>query len=417
MPDTVDKMEQEFKRLTEKSSGKGSQSKSYAYEEVKILPNTYTVVRILDGSTSYKKYFVSWICCDDDVIRSFIIENDDEGKGILARMLGDPSRYFAGGYLESRRGSSGGKFFVHRAKDPELFDRMYNYYNPTFGGFSSCRPRVEYVYNVIHRNPTIDELTQQMVNWCEANRHTKLIRFGARMFTQLKILRDNYGDFDAYDIVISKMGSGPNTQYTIIKADVSTVYNKIGPVTPEEMSYDRYDLSEVSRLSSAYYILMHLRTTIERIDKVMGTHYLSELEQQLSIEKSKYSEHEMPKMAQASDEYEPLSSPQEPSINAIPNIARSAAPSPMFQQSSRVPMSPSTPRPLTPSVENRQASPSSQVALLDCPFCQSKVPENLTRCPKCGSTLIQTCGVCGKPMSIFASVCSHCGQSFVEPSR
>ena len=109
--------------------------KSYAVE-VKVATGTSATVRLLDGSNAFEKCSVSWFFCDDDKIRPFTIENSHEGQGALARLIGDSSNYYKGGYLESQKGQFG-KVNIHQVKDLELFKRLTEYYNSGYSGLGS----------------------------------------------------------------------------------------------------------------------------------------------------------------------------------------------------------------------------------------------------------------------------------------
>jgi len=345
-------------------------------EEVKTTSGMSNVLRLLDGSNSYRKYWISWVMCDDDSIKPFIVENEKDGRSILGKVFGDPESFFKGGYLESKKGQFG-KVNTHQSRDPELFKRMTEYWNPSYNGPGTCRPRKEYVFNVIHRNPDVDEKNMQF-NWCDKNKHTKLLRMGARAFKALKVVRDNSGEFDAYDIVFSKQGTASDTFYTILKGDVGTPMNKIGPLSPEEVAYERYDLDFISRLASANYVLNNLRVTIERIANVMGVNWLAELEKQKMIEDEMYAQRKEGSQ-QAPQDFVP----------------------PRKDASFQMP-----PRPMEP------ISAPSSAATMECPFCHAKVAEGTLVCPSCRSTLLVDCDVCHKQILVNASKCPYCGQEY-----
>jgi hypothetical protein len=381
--ENIDRMADEVANIYDENSAGGNYP-----EEVKTASGTSNVVRILNGSSSFKKYLISWFLCDDDQIRPFIIENDTEGRGALSRILGDSEQFYRGGYLESKKGQFG-KVNVHQAKDPELFKRLTEYWNPAYNGSGTCRPSKEFVYNVIHRNPDLDEKGAP-VNWCVMNKHTKLMRFKQRAFKSLKVVRDNCGEFDTYDVVFSKQGSGSDTFFSAMKADVMTQHNKVGDVSAEEKEYEKYDLAYITRLTSANYILTNLHGTVERIDAVMGTTYLAELLQQKEYEDKMYEQNksggvDMP--------------PQNP---VPPSTGIQAQQTPT---NSRIPVAQEAPKPVT-------RIPVANVPTVECGHCHQQIPDNLEKCPKCGGNLVAPCEICQKPFSVFVTTCPHCGQIY-----
>jgi len=387
MTDQQDRFADEAASINDNSGGE----KEYP-AEVKTPSGTSNVIRLLDGSNAFRTYWLSWFMCDDDQIRPFIVENDTQGKGTLSRMLGDQSDFFRGGYLESRKGQFG-KVFVHQQKDPELFKRVTEYWNPNFNKPGTCRPKKEYVYNAIHRNP--ETVEGRTFNWCAENKRTKLVKFGQRAFKALKIVRDNSGEFTTYDIIISKQGTGSDTFFSAMKGDIGTQYNVVGPLTDIENQFERYDLDYITSLASANYVLKNLRNHIERIGAVMGEGWVAELEKQQAIEQAAY---EAAKSGQVDQKTPPIvtSPPMQPQVQQGTLEFAAATPPPTRQPIARTPV----------------AVTASTVNLVDCGHCHSKIPEGLMTCPRCNGVLLSDCDICHKPFSVFASQCPACGQTY-----
>lgn len=376
MDNQQDRFADETNRINDDSGGE----KEYP-AEIKTPSGTSNVLRLLDGSQSFRKYSISWCLCDDDQIRPFIVENETQGKGVLARMLGDADNFFKGGYLESRKGQFG-KAYVHQQKDPELFKRITEYWNPGYNGTGTARPKKEYVFNAIHRNPeTVDGRT---FNWCAENKHTKLIRLGQRAMKSLKMVRDNSGEFTVYDIVFSKQGSGADTIFGFMKGDIGTQYNVVGPLTEAELQYERYDLDYITSLASAGYVLKNLRNSIERISAVMSVGWVAELEKQQAIEQAAY---EAAKNGQVDQQVPPIVTTPPAASMAAP-----AAPAAFVRQ---------------PAV--RVASPHVEgIPLQPCGHCQQPIPEGSITCPRCAGVLLSDCDICHKPFSVFSTKCPFC---------
>ena len=390
MSETTSRMGEEADFINE------PQERTYP-EEVKTKSGTSNVVRFPDGSDAFRKYYISWFLCDDDTVKPFIIENETEGAGILRKLLGDSNNFFQGGYLESRKGPAG-KIEIHRAKNPELFKRFTEYYNPAFGAPGTCRPSKEYVFNVIHRNPEL--INGQMVNWCQLNKHTKIMRFKQRAFKSLNVVRQNSGRFEEYDILFSKQGKGSDTFFTSMKADIGTQYNVVGPLTPEELAYERDDLDFITRLAQANYILNNLRNQIAQVDVIMGTNLIGELEKQLAVEE------------QAAMEYNQSADVGTPPIPTAPvNVPTSQDFRHQVSASATAPSPVPTVQPPSPVPQAPGRVPVS-TAMITCGHCKEQIPEGLVVCPKCTGALVLNCDVCKQPFDAFASKCPHCGQEY-----
>jgi hypothetical protein len=352
--------------------------------------------------------------CDDDTIKGFIVENGTEGRGILGKILGDPENFYKGGYLESKRGQFG-KVNIHQAKDPELFKRVTEYWNPSYNGTGTARPSKEYVYNVLHRNPEPDDKGRMFV-WCDENKHTKLMRFKQKAFKSLKVVRDNCGEFTNYDIVFTKQGTGNETFFTAMKADIGTQHNRVGELSAAEKEYEQYDLDFITRLASAGYVLKNLRRTIERIDAVVGTNYVAELEKQAAVEEEEYNK----RKEQGGSYGDPVPAATGPSMSNSVSGTQAAAP-----VADRVPLTasgeptpPPAPQgsPAPPRVRQAVTSPTAQT-MVECGHCHQLIPDGLTVCPKCQGVLMSECDTCHKPFSVFAKVCPHCGQVYSDNSQ
>src|SRR5271157_3863216 len=242
MSDMDDRMGTEASSIDDEGSGG-----SYPVE-VSVKSGGSAVFRILEGSNSYKKYWISWFQCDDDSIKPFIVANESEGKSVLMRMLGDPENSYHGGILENQKAQFG-RINIHQPKDADLYKRLTEYWNPAYNGTGSCRPKKEYVYNVIHRNNELGADGKTQVNWCKEFKHTKLIKFGQKAFKALKGVRDNDGEFTDYDISFAKIGSGTDTVYTIQRAGINVIEKIVGPLSADELAYEKYDLLYISRLA------------------------------------------------------------------------------------------------------------------------------------------------------------------------
>jgi len=383
-------------------------------EEIKTPSGSSNVFRIVGGSESFEKYWISWWLCDDEKIRSFIIENSFEGRSILAEILGDQNNWFEGGYLESKKGQYG-KINTYQSKNPELWKRVVEYWNPAFMGTSSARPRKEYVFNAIHRNPVATE--QGLIDWCVANKHTKLIRFGQQAFKKLAIIFENHGEFEEYDIIFSKKGTGRDTVQSIIRAGKNTKYAKIGILADEEKKYERYDLKDVAKLSSAHYILKYLENTISQIDNVMGTSYLaklnqianaveSEAENQLFDEKQQLLQSQQPQQSQQAVNQN-IAVPQDSVENAASIFSDTD-----FPPFPEIPEKKQSNSPSTISDQKKMDKKDGNIPTILCKNCNTHINRDEKICPRCGNKLVVKCEICNNIIPAHAITCPFCGVSF-----
>jgi hypothetical protein len=356
--------------------------KNFAVEK-KIKTDLPNVVRIVDPESAVE-YFECWMACDDKDKRPFIVENSLQGQSILAKILGDRSTFFRGGILSSLVDEYKNPYYEWDSVDPELMLQIA-YNNDKSENSGSWKPTKKLAFNCIDREvETEGDLANQ--NWCKIKKHTKKLILGTTAFLSLLDVRDNSGAIDAYDINIKKTGSGKKgTKYNVMKAE-SQPSVIVGPITEDERNYERYELKVECALSPARYVLKYLKVTIARIDGVMGTKFLQELEAQAQMEGPGPEEDAKASVQQASPE---------------------------SSTSSRVPP---TPVEEAPAVRTRTSAVKEEkkeeaVEMVVCPFCKKNVPlaEN---CSECKKKLLEPCDTCGKPFLVTLNTCPYCGKVY-----
>jgi hypothetical protein len=370
--------------------------KEYAVEKV-IGSDANNILRLVDPKSVFK-YYRCWPVCDDGKKRPFVIANDLEGDSVFAKIIGDyhPYKWYVGGILETEKDEFGGKRYVYESADPELMLQVA-YNNDRSNNNGSWKPRREFAFNCIDRDLEAkgDFMGQ---NWCKVNKHTKMIRMPATALQSLKLVHEQNGSPDEYDIAYTKQGSGRSTKHNIQKAGDRKPGVVIGFITDEELAYERYDLKEECKLSPAIYILKYLEKTIERIDKIMGTNYLSQLMEQAEKEKKEFEAQKETVTAKTS-EIKPkvaVSAPVPQQNNAVSGSGVQQAQSRMPQNSgaqqarSRIP----------------QNKPKEEVIL--CPYCGTEIPKSSEKCPQCSADLFAPCSECGERFSILETVCPKC---------
>ena len=328
----------------EDSGSSGGSQVEYA-KEVKVSPGGGdTILRFLDGEDSFLSYHISWIMCDDEKIRPFIIKNEVEGESLLWKMFGDKDKYYQGGYFQSTRSDAGGKAFTYQTKDPELFKLMTEYWNPSYNNKGTALPREEFIFNVIHRNP--ENIDGESSVYCEKEKHTKVIRLNKSGLIALQVVKKNDGDVSHYDINFTKTGSGLQTVASMMKAGINLSHVVTGPVTDAERAYTKNVLPTIIKLSSAFYVLKHIPSKIKRMDAAMGTNFFPRYEQQAAEEAKLWEE----KKNKSQDN----SLPSEPMVSSKPVFDDSKVPS---------------------------ASP--QIEVEKCSVCNNMMPKGSKVCPFC----------------------------------
>ena len=372
----------------------GSTPKEYA-KEVKIVAGTSNVLRFIDGGNSFLEYYISWIPYEDDTtgkIGPFIVKNEKEGSSLLGEMFGE-GQYFQNGYLESKKGQFG-KTFTHQAKDPELFKAMTEYWNPAYQGIGTCKPKKEFIFNVIQRNPeTIDGV---QTNWCAKEKHTKILRLGQKAMAPLGEVEKNDGDLNEYDINYTKQGTGIATIHSTMKAGVNVTYVVPGLLTAEEANYARYPLDEIIKLSSAFSCMKHIPTKIKRMDAVMGTNFFARFEKQAAMENELWEKAKAQNPANAV-----IQNPFDDS-----NVPLDPAPA--------APVAPPTVAGPIPSRRVKAAADPSVVTgpMIECSACKKQIPQGSVICPECKTTLLEPCPECNNLFSITEKECPVCHTTF-----
>jgi hypothetical protein len=432
-------MEDNLTRYLDTESSEGSGNREFA-KEISITPSA--VVRIVEPQSVIKCWRM-WPLCDDGKKRSFVIGNEYEGDSLLGKMLGDylPYKYFKGGILESEKDElTGQKRYIHEAKDPELFLQLI-YNGDKSGNNGSWRPTREFIFNAIDRSPeTKGDFMGQL--WCALHKHTKLLKMPITGFEKLKTLIEQHGQLDEYDLYYTKIGSGRTTKHDISKAGEKNALAFFGFLTDEEKLYEKYDLKKECALSSATYILKYLSMTIQRIDNILGTNFFDQLVAQSQLEKEAWgiadegAVHDAGQILQQTMTSPQLQTPI-PQVNqqsVSPAVAMGQAlPQQAIGTSSNTPITPIaqvqpqtvppvqvSATPVSQQVLTRQPATAvagrvpvnaSSVPTINCPYCQTNVPEDIEVCPQCSNRLMEPCRECNTMFSILSTKCPNekCG--------
>lgn len=344
----------------------------------------------------------SWINCDDDKKRPFVVENDWQGKSLILSMLGDKDNWYRGGVLESRKGANNKKEYIYEAAHPDVIDSVA-YNNDRDAEYNSgWKPSTEYLFNVIDRG--LEELPEQKgqkVNWCNAFRKTKVLRIKQAVFDVLFETMANDGDFIDYDInyTVRKNEQGKRV-HSLPKAGAMVAGAVSAPLSASELEYELWDLKDVARLASATYILKHLTNRITAIDTAMGTNYITQLQEQSEIEKATWAAQKAASGESENDCDDDATTGGDAIDPAALAAAQAPQPQPVITQA--------PPR----MMRNMPVPTAGDSAQEPCPSCQAMIPVGVAACPSCKTVLLAPCNNCQKNFSTFAMTCPHCGQKY-----
>lgn len=379
----MSKMDEFASQMTTQGSGGGK----VFPQKVVLKKNEPNPIRIVDMPDGLERFFISWILCDDDKKRPFILENSFEGKSLFMQMLGDRDLFYKGGILETEKDPITQKGVCkYQSKNPELFVRML-YNGDISGGEGSWKPRETYIFNAIQRTPDVSPEGAQTF-WCKENRHTKLLEMGPQGFKSLNDVRCNDGDLSTYDVNYMKKGQGQNTTHSVLKAGNAVPYTVTGFLSDEEKAYARYDLKEECKLTKAADFLKYLRNSISEIGNLLGKDWIALFEDQARKESASV----------------PSTEASQPIQDSGPTCSQEAVSSEkeVAQPARRVPTR-------TPVSAESQVQTTD---LIECGYCKEKIAKDSKTCPKCSQTLIEPCVKCNFPLSVFAEVCPSCGEVY-----
>lgn len=421
----------------------------------KIKADAPNIMRIADPSSAVS-YLEAWMVCDDGEKRPFIIENDHQGKGILSQILGDRLNFYHGGILSSRKDDNGNKYYEYEQSDPELLLQVA-YNNDRSNNSGSWKPTRRFGFSIIDREP---ETEGDMVGrlWCAENQHMKMLVIGTQAFEHLIDVRDNNGPLDAYDVNITKTGKGKlNTKYNAQKAGDVLPNVVFGDLTDEEKNYEKYDLKQEAALSSATEIINFLQNTIARIDRVLGTNYLQQLQDQALLEnpegtngqqqaatqpapaqpapvqsapaqpapaqQAPVGRQAVQAPAQVAPQVAPSQAPPQPEQPVAAQVAPQAQPQAAPQVATATPPPPQEPavpaQPQQAVPEQAQtqtpapAQAPASTGAITCPICKQPTEiVNEKNCKNCSGVIMEPCDQCKTPFLITQNTCPSCGKVY-----
>lgn len=404
---------QQEKEAAKRQATKGSTGER-SFETIQWLGlerGVMQLIRFLGGVPDSKadKYTarsvrIAWLTGDDGKrFRVVFPDRSEAPDHILWRILAR---------INQVEWQDGKKVLVVKEKYPTIYDIVAkNGLAPTDKRYMYERGwegRQVLVGNVIGRS---------MYDWHRENKHTALLSRAINLGKEGQVFAEEgvpvygfignlsnlfryYGSWEKYDIGVERTGL-KDAPYRIINASkhVEEVPASVrdlvveGPLTEEELSWERYDLDKLFAYTSMTKIHNRLTATIAKIDAVLGTQFKTELTDAVAIEQEKW---EAEKAAAAPEEASsPAPTVQEtaPKASVAPRPrVEAAAPTPTFSSAAiphwndlsaaekdaivNVELSNGK---LTSIIYKEEASP-----LYGCPSCNIPAPATFTICPACG---------------------------------
>lgn len=103
-----------------------------------------------------------------------------------------------------------------------------------------------------------------------------------------------YGDYEKYDIVIEKLNGDPYYKTYHALGDKIKIFENLqslivdGPLTEEELSWERYDFDKIYKVTSYQKILNRLGIFIQQVDVTFGKNFYDELKELAEEEKKQF---------------------------------------------------------------------------------------------------------------------------------
>lgn len=397
-------------RAAQNNAGSAAGFAGAPYEVIQwtgLEPNRMKLIRAVGGPPDSKiDNFTARTCRiariigdDGRQFRCILPERSDDPSHILWRIM---ARVNAVEWV------NGKKVNIVESKHPDIFNIVnHNGLLPGDKRFVFDRGwagRQVLIMNVIDR---------EQMEWHRQNKHTMLLsrsigegpdgtkypEEGVPSWGFSSLLANifkYYKSWEKYDIGITRT-SIKEVPYKIINAckyidEVPEYLRQFivdGPLTEEEASWERYDLSKLYKVTYYTKIYNKLRLTIGKIDAVLGTRFLKELEDLVDKEKAELAAQQASE-APAVSVSKPVDA--DTSTTAVRARAVSTATKPSFDTSLLKGWNKLKPEEQASIggivvkdgrvTEIQYTDPNA--TLLACPSCRIPAPESILVCPNCG---------------------------------
>lgn len=262
------------------------------------LPHT-----IRQESTDPKLVLTSWIT--DDKKKPFICKWSEDKDWILWKVYNDVMRYqWDKDAINPATGKPGIKVFTNALKYPTLFKRVrYNGkenpspfekgWNPSKSVVMNCISRDDYAWHVENKSY---KLIAKKQNTTEDDKGIKTTYsesgIGVTAYDAiLKSAVEEHGAWDDFDIAVRKLDADPWYEvYSFfdarkIQKDLACEMSGEA-LTEEELSWKKFDIDKLNKVSSYRKIQSRLGDFIKEVDGCLKTHYTEELEKLVAEEKA-----------------------------------------------------------------------------------------------------------------------------------
>jgi hypothetical protein len=297
----------------EKKAKAGNGNSTFSFENIfhaaweKKELNRMKIVRALGGvpnsgtspDTALTARVAMIVADNGKKFRCVLPDPKDQPNNIIWRII---NRVNETTYVNKKRVN------INETKHPELFNMInhngykegtkQNLYDKGWLG------RVFLAMNVIDR---------EKMEWHKKNKHSLLLAkevnvgedgkewpeyipsYGFLNLLQTGIFK-YYGDWRKYDLGVIRLGL-KETPFRIINASkyLEEVPEELKPLvshddflTPEEESWEKYDLTKLFKVTNATKIYNRLKLAIAKIDAVLGTKFIEELEDLVEAEKKAF---------------------------------------------------------------------------------------------------------------------------------
>lgn len=300
------------KRKTEKEKSKNTQG--FNFDPILFSPfitNDYSVFRILGNpadnrngdSTSPKIIFISMIMGDDDKPFRCIWPHKGTPEGnswLLWKVFNKVMSYKWDSTAEKRR-------YHYEENHPNIFNRVSKNGKPQNKFERGWTPSKTVVMNVINRDMMEEhkehKKTFVISKKVSESKDGRLFYEPGIPYTTYSQIWDEivgaWGNWQDYDVVVQKLTEDPfyrvyhaeNDFQKLINITDGSIKEKINPdlstrpLTEEELSWERYDLDKLYKVTSATKIYYKLSVFIKSVDAAFGTKYSEELDTLVELEK------------------------------------------------------------------------------------------------------------------------------------
>ncbi len=287
------------------------------YEEIVYTSLEYEkqhIVRILGNVRSNRKgdpfsakaiYYSKIINDNNKQFKCYWPSKEENSTWILWKIF---DKVMAYKWDKTLNGGKGGRIYLNSETHKDIFF-MVDKNGIQRKEENGWKPVKQVAMNIIDRHD---------MNWHKKNKHTKLITKNSTFDKEREIwwsepgipeslyfsiwddVVEKRGDWHNYDIALLKQKTGPQPSdvrykaiYTGDPIEIQEEFRKFivdGPLTEEELSWERYNIDKLFRVSTYQKIKKNLSGKIKLIDASFGTKFFEELEELVEKEKKEFEE-------------------------------------------------------------------------------------------------------------------------------